>query len=211
MSLSVQTTWSLPNPATLPTKLMTTNKTPNKSVETNCRPASPLDAGRQFGRAVHALACVSGGSRSALRSSITSMRAIASILLLLTVCGCSPSTRSGDFGHFLISEIDRLGGRRQATNDLPVLTARWTVQSDANGFEVHLPDTSFTEVAAFLRKAYGEPYRAGTNDEGRDWMLYRALDIGVAIHFYSEEIGCAMNCVRAFKSVEEMFNNIGGQ
>jgi hypothetical protein len=39
----------------------------NQTLETNCRPAYPLDAGRQFGRAVHALACVSGGSRSALR------------------------------------------------------------------------------------------------------------------------------------------------
>ena len=41
---------------------------PNQTLETNCRPASPLDAGRQFGRAVHAPTCVSGGSRSALRS-----------------------------------------------------------------------------------------------------------------------------------------------
>jgi hypothetical protein len=42
-------------------------KKPNQTLETSCRPASPLDALRQFGRAVHALACVSGGSRSALR------------------------------------------------------------------------------------------------------------------------------------------------
>jgi hypothetical protein len=39
----------------------------NQTLETNCRPASPLDTWRQVGRAVHALACVSGGSRSALR------------------------------------------------------------------------------------------------------------------------------------------------
>ena len=39
----------------------------NKTLETNCRPASPLDARWQFGRAVHAQPCVSGGSRSALR------------------------------------------------------------------------------------------------------------------------------------------------
>ena len=38
---------------------------PNQTLETNCRPASPLDAGWQFGRAVHARPCVSGGSRSA--------------------------------------------------------------------------------------------------------------------------------------------------
>ncbi|HEX5221915.1 MAG TPA: hypothetical protein VFZ59_20300 [Verrucomicrobiae bacterium] len=39
----------------------------NETLETNCRPASPLDAGQQFGRATHAQPCLSGGSRSALR------------------------------------------------------------------------------------------------------------------------------------------------
>jgi hypothetical protein len=39
----------------------------NQTLETICRPASPLGAGWQFERAVHAPACVSGGSRSALR------------------------------------------------------------------------------------------------------------------------------------------------
>jgi hypothetical protein len=43
-------------------------KSPNQTLETNCRPASPLNAVREFGRAVHAQSCVSGGSRSALRS-----------------------------------------------------------------------------------------------------------------------------------------------
>jgi hypothetical protein len=37
----------------------------NNRMHTNCRPASPLDAGRRFGRAVHARPCVSGGSRPA--------------------------------------------------------------------------------------------------------------------------------------------------
>jgi hypothetical protein len=86
------------------------------------------------------------------------------------------------------------------------LTARWTVQSDTNGFEIHLPDTPFAEVGAFLKQAYGEPHRAGTNDFGRAWMLYRASDIGVAINFYSEQHGCSMNCVRGFKSTGEMLN-----
>jgi hypothetical protein len=106
------------------------------------------------------------------RSAMTSMRTLASFYLLLAVCACSPGTRSGDFGEFLVSENDRLGGQRQGTNVLPVLTARWTVQSDTNGFEIHLPDTPFAEVGAFLKQAYGEPHRAGTNDDGRAWMLY---------------------------------------
>ncbi len=46
----------------------------NQTLETNCRPASPLNAVPQFGRAVHARPCVSGGSRSALRSAGTGGR-----------------------------------------------------------------------------------------------------------------------------------------
>jgi hypothetical protein len=39
----------------------------NQTLETNRRPAIPLDAGRRFERAAHAQACFSGGGRSALR------------------------------------------------------------------------------------------------------------------------------------------------
>ncbi len=46
--------------------LRVAKRTPNQVLETNCRPASPLDAGRQLGRAVHARPGLSGGSRSAL-------------------------------------------------------------------------------------------------------------------------------------------------
>jgi len=40
----------------------------NQTLETNRRPAIPLDAGWKFERAVYAQACVSGGGRSAFRS-----------------------------------------------------------------------------------------------------------------------------------------------
>jgi hypothetical protein len=43
---------------------------PNQTLETNCRPAYPLDAQRRFRLAIHAQPYVSGGSRSALRSAI---------------------------------------------------------------------------------------------------------------------------------------------
>jgi hypothetical protein len=48
---------------------------PNKWMHTKRRPASPLDAGRQFERAVHAQACLPGGGRSPFRSA-TIMKAI---------------------------------------------------------------------------------------------------------------------------------------
>ncbi len=42
------------------------HKAPNQTLETNRRPPPPLDAGCEFGHAVHAQACSSGGGRSAL-------------------------------------------------------------------------------------------------------------------------------------------------
>ena len=44
------------------------NKKPNPTLETNHRPASPLNAGRKFARAFCDPALVSGGGRSAFRS-----------------------------------------------------------------------------------------------------------------------------------------------
>jgi hypothetical protein len=40
---------------------------PNQTLETNSRPASPLDGQREFGRSFHAPPGVSGGCRSACR------------------------------------------------------------------------------------------------------------------------------------------------
>ena len=47
--------------------VFTMKESPNRTLETNCRPASPRGASRQFRRAMHAQPCVSGGRRSALR------------------------------------------------------------------------------------------------------------------------------------------------
>ena len=76
--------------------------TPNQTLETNCRPASPLEARQQVGRAGHARPCVFGGSRSALRwATVVTTRmkfktpigfALA-IAALLFVAGCSTSSK----------------------------------------------------------------------------------------------------------------------
>lgn len=74
----------------------------NKSVETNCRPASPLDARWRFGDAVYARPCVSGGSRSAHlggryatsasaskgRFAVMLGRSFTSLALVLVLTGC---------------------------------------------------------------------------------------------------------------------------
>ena len=51
-----------------------TKGSPNQTLETNCRPASPFEAKQQFECAVRARPCVFGGSRSALRSLTASTR-----------------------------------------------------------------------------------------------------------------------------------------
>jgi hypothetical protein len=43
---------------------------PNQTLETNSRPASPLDIGLQFGRSFHAPPGLSGACRSACRSAV---------------------------------------------------------------------------------------------------------------------------------------------
>lgn len=63
-------------------------RSPNQTLETNCRPASPLDAGRRFGLAVHARSCVSGGSRSAFRYAANFMKHTAPMLLVIVLSGC---------------------------------------------------------------------------------------------------------------------------
>jgi hypothetical protein len=50
--------------------MVTVMRWANQTLETNRRPASPLAAAREFERAVHAQACLSGGGRSALRSAL---------------------------------------------------------------------------------------------------------------------------------------------
>jgi hypothetical protein len=64
--------------------------TPNQTLETNRRPASPLGAGRQFVRAVHAQACLSGGGRSAfsLARMLTPLQKHRKTLVISTVSCC---------------------------------------------------------------------------------------------------------------------------
>jgi len=54
---------------------------PSQTLETNCRPASPFDAVPQFVHAVHAPACASGGSRSALRSAASHVMRVRALIV----------------------------------------------------------------------------------------------------------------------------------
>lgn len=102
---------------------------PNKTLETNRRPAAPLDAGRICGRAVHAQPGVSGGGRSVLALAIIrnpKMKKHPSILTLLwatmLACGCAvespapsdPAIREKLIGTWI---IDRAVGERSVLGE----------------------------------------------------------------------------------------------
>ena len=141
------------------------------------------------------------------------MRTLLSLLVGLMLCGCNHllRTQSGDFPAFLTKEVARLGGHRRGTNELPMLTAHWSVQSDVNGFEVHLLGTRFIDVESLLHQAYGEPSLLKTNEVGRPVGHYQATDIGVGIIFYGEKDGVGINCIRGFKDIGEMYQRSSGK
>lgn len=60
----------------------------DKRLERNCHPASLLNAWPQFGPAAHGQPCVSGGSRSALRSMKRTLPVLAAIAVISCICGC---------------------------------------------------------------------------------------------------------------------------
>ena len=77
-----------------------------------------------------------------------------SLLTPLLLCGCK-RTQSGDFAAFFVQEVAAYGGYTPATNAPVKLSARWTIQSDTNGFQIHLIGTRFAEVESLLNQTCG--------------------------------------------------------
>jgi len=138
------------------------------------------------------------------KSQIDSVVLVATVSLLILCSGCSDSGRSttGDFGAFIAKRVVDLGGH-SPTNSLPRFDATWTLRSDTNGFEAVLPETEFETLAQFLRAVYGEPRFITTNTVGKSG-LYRAMEIGVAIHYFDIGKGLTVDCVRAFPGTSDM-------
>ncbi len=118
-----------------------------------------------------------------------------SLLTPLLLCGCK-RTQSGDFAAFFVQEVAAYGGYRPATNAPVKLSARWTIQSDTNGFQIHLIGTRFAEVESLLNQTYGPPVFVTTNTHGQLDGLYNATQIGVALHFFGEKDGVGILCLR---------------
>jgi hypothetical protein len=108
-------------------------------------------------------------------------------------------TQSGDFSAFVVQEVSRYGGHARGTNAIPELQARWTLKSDATGFQALATGVSFAEVQAALRQIFGPPAFVTTNAAGQPHGLFKALDIGVALQFVGEPSGTRIICVRGVK------------
>ncbi len=121
--------------------------------------------------------------------------AFLSLVTALLLCGCK-RTQSGDFAAFFVQEVAAYGGYTPATNAPVKLSARWTIQSDTNGFQIHLIGTRFAEVESLLGQTYGKPVFVRTNTHGQPHGLYNATQIGAAIQFFSEKDGVGIICLR---------------
>ena len=122
------------------------------------------------------------------------MRKFFPAFFTLILCACQ---HNGDFGAAFVQEVSHYGGHSKTTNTVPELRGTWSVQSDAEGFQMHLSGVPFPDVQSYMQQVYGNPVSITTNLDGQPDGLYKALDIGVAIQFFGEPNGIGFICLRA--------------
>lgn len=131
---------------------------------------------------------------------------IAVLFACALVSGCS---RSGDFSAFVVSEVAKHGGHTVANAPLPVVEARWTIKSDANGFQAHVTGAPFASIESVMTEAFGTPkVSVPNNASGQPHCVWAALDIGVAIQLISLPDGADIICVRGMRNMGEMFQSM---
>jgi hypothetical protein len=108
---------------------------------------------------------------------------------LALLCGCTSggmrfTKGTGDVGRFIMQQALQRGARPVATNGLPVISGDWSYSEDQYGVVLHLPRERFSEVGAFLRKAFGTPaHEPGETIDGGMLGWYAAKTIGVGLQF----------------------------
>lgn len=131
---------------------------------------------------------------------------IAALLVCAAVSGCS---RSGDFGAFVVSEVRKHGGHTVTNAPPPTLQARWTIKSDANGFQASVTGAPFASIDAVMQQAFGAPKMSvASNASGQPHRVWGAVDIGVAIQLIGRPDGADIICVRAMRDLGEMFQSM---
>jgi hypothetical protein len=127
------------------------------------------------------------------------MRFFIPCFLIAFACSCAPTSQSGDFGAFIVQQVARYGGHTRGTNTVSPLEARWTLNADLAGFQLHVTGVQFSNVQSVLQQAFGSPAFVITNDQGQPHGLYKGVDIGVAMQFFGEPSGVGIVCVRGAK------------
>lgn len=131
---------------------------------------------------------------------------IATLLACGLVSGCS---RSGNFSAFIVSEVTRHGGHTVTNVPLPILQARWTIKSDANGFQASVTGAPFASIDAVMQQAFGAPKMSvASNASGQPHHVWGAVDIGVAIQLIGRPDGADIICVRGMRDMGEMFQSM---
>ena len=122
---------------------------------------------------------------------------IATLFVCVVVSGCS---RSGDFSAFVVSEVKKHGGHTITNAPLPTLQTRWTIKSDANGFQASVKGAPFVSIDAVMQQAFGIPKMSvASNASGQPHRVWAAVDIGVAIQLIGQPDGVDIICVRGMK------------
>jgi hypothetical protein len=132
---------------------------------------------------------------------------ITACLACVLVSGCS---RSGDFSTFVVSEVAKHGGHTVTnTPPLPVVQARWTIESDTNGFQARVTGAPFTSIDSVMTQAFGSPkISVAANTDGQPQRVWAALDIGVAIQLVGRPGGADIICLRSMRDMGEMFQSM---
>jgi hypothetical protein len=131
---------------------------------------------------------------------------IAALFACALVSGCS---RSGNFSTFVVAEVAKHGGHTVTNTPLPAVQARWTIQTDTNGFQAHVTGAPFASIDGVMTKAFGPPkVSVAANTSGQPHRVWAALDIGVAIQLIGRPDGADIICVRGMRDMGEMFQSM---
>lgn len=91
---------------------------------------------------------------------------------------------TGDMGQFVLQQALMCGARPVTTNGLPVVGGEWSYSEDQYGVVLHLSRERFSEVEAFLQRAFGSPAQEATDTtDGGKLGWYSPKSVGVALQF----------------------------
>ncbi len=105
-------------------------------------------------------------------------------------------TAEGNFTKTFVDEVQEFGGRLQKTNDIPIIHSQWTIQKDRNGFECIVNGVAFPELDKMVVAAFATEGIPSNHPALLQNRMFRATDVGVALHIQQTPKGIQLNCLR---------------